>query len=36
LKAQTEVVLLRLSKDQFYELLSDNVRLADKIIEFIA
>lgn len=36
LKAQTEVVLLRLSKDQFYELLSDNVKLADKIIEFIA
>jgi hypothetical protein len=36
LKAQTDVVLLRISKDQFYELLSDNVKLADKIIEFIA
>lgn len=36
LKAHTEVVLLKFSKDQFYELLSDNVKLADKIIEFIA
>ena len=33
--AQSDVVILRLNKDQFYELLSDNVRLADKIIEFI-
>ncbi|MEX2235627.1 MAG: HEAT repeat domain-containing protein [Cyclobacteriaceae bacterium] len=33
--AQSEVVILKLNKDQFYELLSDNVRLADKIIEFI-
>lgn len=33
--AQTDVVILQLNKEQFYELLSDNVRLADKIIEFI-
>lgn len=33
--AKSEVVILKFNKDQFYELLSDNVRLADKIIEFI-
>ncbi len=33
--AQTDVVILKLNKDQFYELLSDNVKLADKIMEFI-
>lgn len=33
--ARSEVVILRLSKDQFYELLADNVKLADKILEFI-
>jgi ATP:ADP antiporter, AAA family len=33
--AKSGVVILRLNKDQFYELLSDNVKLADKIIEFI-
>ncbi len=33
--AQSDVVILKLNKEQFYELLSDNVRLADKIIEFI-
>lgn len=33
--AQSDVVILQLNKEQFYELLSDNVRLADKIIEFI-
>jgi ATP:ADP antiporter, AAA family len=33
--AQTEVTILEFNKDQFYELLSDNVKLADKIIEFI-
>ena len=32
---KTEVVILKFNKDQFYELLSDNVKLADKIIEFI-
>lgn len=33
--AKSDAVILRLNKDQFYELLSDNVRLADKIIEYI-
>jgi ATP:ADP antiporter, AAA family len=33
--AKSEVVILRLNKDQFYELVSDNVKLADKILEFI-
>jgi CRP-like cAMP-binding protein len=33
--AKSEVVILKFNKDQFYELLADNVRLADKIIEFI-
>ncbi|HET9487013.1 MAG TPA: HEAT repeat domain-containing protein, partial [Chryseosolibacter sp.] len=33
--AHSDAVILKLNKDQFYELLSDNVRLADKIIEFI-
>jgi ATP:ADP antiporter, AAA family len=33
--AHTEVTILEFNKDQFYELLSDNVKLADKIIEFI-
>jgi hypothetical protein len=33
--AQSDVVILKLNKDQFYELLSDNVRFADKILEFI-
>lgn len=32
---KTQVVILRLNKDQFYELLADNVKLADKILEFI-
>lgn len=35
LLAQSDVVILRFNKDQFYELLSDNVKLADKIIEYI-
>jgi ATP:ADP antiporter, AAA family len=33
--AKTEVIILKLNKDQFYELLADNVKLADKILEFI-
>jgi ATP:ADP antiporter, AAA family len=33
--ASGESVILKFNKDQFYELLSDNVRLADKVIEFI-
>jgi len=32
---KTEVIILKFNKDQFYELLSDNVKLADKMIEFI-
>ena len=34
--AKSDVVILKLSKDQFYALLSDDVKLADKIIEFIS
>jgi MFS family permease len=33
--AQTDVVILKFNKDQFYELLSDNVALADKVLEYI-
>ncbi len=33
--ARSDVTILKLNKDQFYELLSDNVKLADKILEFI-
>ena len=33
--AKSEVVVLKFNKDQFYELVSDNVRLADKVLEFI-
>jgi hypothetical protein len=33
--AQSDTVILRFNKDQFYELLSDNVNLADKVLEFI-
>jgi hypothetical protein len=33
--ARTEVIILRLNKDQFYELLADNVKLADKVMEFV-
>jgi AAA family ATP:ADP antiporter len=33
--ASQSVVILKFNKDKFYELLSDNVKLADKIIEFI-
>lgn len=33
--AKTDVTLLKINKDQFYELLSDNVKLADKVIEFV-
>jgi hypothetical protein len=36
LRAKSDVIILQLSKDQFYALLSDDVKLADKIIEFIA
>jgi ATP:ADP antiporter, AAA family len=33
--ASSEAVILKFNKDQFYELLSDNVKLADKVITFI-
>lgn len=33
--ARSDAVILKFNKEHFYELLSDNVRLADKIIEFI-
>jgi hypothetical protein len=33
--ASSEAVILRFNKDQFYEQLSDNVRLADQIIQYI-
>jgi len=33
--AATDIVILKFNKDQFYELLSDNVKLADKVIAFI-
>jgi AAA family ATP:ADP antiporter len=36
LSAKSDVVILKLSKDQFYALLSDDVKLADKIVEFLA
>ncbi len=35
IKAKTKVSLLSINKDQFYELLSDDVRLADKVLEFV-
>jgi len=35
LVAKEETVLLKFNKDQFYELLSDNVKLADKFLQFI-
>ena len=34
--AKSDVVILKLGKDQFYALLSDDVKLADKIVEFLA
>jgi ATP:ADP antiporter, AAA family len=33
--AKTDLVILKFNKDQFYELLSDNVRLADQVLEYI-
>jgi signal-transduction protein with cAMP-binding, CBS, and nucleotidyltransferase domain len=33
--AKSEVVILKFNKDQFYELLSDDVKLADRVLEFI-
>jgi hypothetical protein len=34
-KATTDSIVLKFNKDQFYELLSDNVSLADKVLEHI-
>ena len=33
--AKSRLVVLKLNKDQFYELVSDNVKLADNVLEFI-
>lgn len=33
--AQTDLITLKFNKDLFYELLADNVNLADKILEYI-
>ena len=35
LVAKEETVLLRINKDLFYELLADNVKLADRVLEYI-
>ena len=33
--ARSDVIILSLNKDQFYELLADHVKLADKMLAFI-
>ena len=33
--AKSTVVVLKFNKDQFYELVADNVKLADRVLEFI-
>ena len=33
--AKEDTILLKINKDQFYELLSDNVKLADRVLENI-
>jgi hypothetical protein len=35
LLAKEDTILLKINKDEFYELLSDNVKLADKVLEYI-
>jgi len=35
LVAKDETVLLRINKDLFYELLADNVKLSDRVLEYI-
>jgi len=35
LVAKEETILLKINKDQFYELLSDNVKLTDKFLQFV-
>jgi ATP:ADP antiporter, AAA family len=33
--ARTDIIIIKFHKNQFYELLSDNVKLADQVLEFI-
>jgi AAA family ATP:ADP antiporter len=33
--AKTDIVILKFNKDQFYELLSDNIKLADQVLAYI-
>ena len=35
LVGKEETILLKINKDQFYELLSDHVKLTDKFLQFI-
>jgi len=35
LVAKENTIMLKINKDQFYELLSDNVKLTDKVLQFI-
>jgi len=35
LVAKEDTILLKISKDQFYELLSDNVKLTDKVLQVV-
>jgi hypothetical protein len=35
IKAKTDVIIIKLHKDQFYELLADNVKLAGQVLEYI-
>ncbi|MBS1978445.1 MAG: hypothetical protein JST46_13830 [Bacteroidetes bacterium] len=35
LRSHDRSILLRISKDQFYELLSENVKLADRVLEYV-
>jgi CRP-like cAMP-binding protein len=33
--AKSDVIIIKFNKNQFYELLSDNVKLADQVLEFV-
>ena len=35
LVAKEDTILLKINKDQFYELLSDNVKLTDKVLQVV-
>ncbi len=35
LRAGEEIILLRINKDQLYELLAENVKLADRVLEYV-